>query len=102
MTGSALSKYRVSLHAAIDREADGQHLIVVSGGTTTVQIANLDVTGTTASVSGRSLSWIVWVDPVSGASARPEAWDTFTATLGLTDGVWLVSDLSLTPENSGP
>ena len=100
LSGNALASWGAKLHAAIDRESDGQHVIVVAGGVDQIQFSKVDVSGGTAVATGRSLDWIRWVQGSDQAS--PKAWDTFSARLVLTNGHWLVDDLIVHPEQSGP
>ena len=102
MTGAALQSWSAALHAAIERERDGQHVVVTSGGVTQLEIGRLDVSGDRAIVSGRSLDSIRSTTLGSTVVSTPTAWDRVSATLLRVDGSWLVSELSLQPEQSGP
>ena len=102
MTGGALRSWSAALDAAIDRERDGQHVVITSGGVAELEIEQLDVSGDRATVSARSLDWIRSTTLGSRFVASPAAWDGVSATLLRVDGSWLVSELSLQPERSGP
>lgn len=102
MTGDALLSWSEALHAATDRERDGQHVVVTAGGVTQLEIGRLDVSGDRAIVSGRSLDSIRSTTLGSTVVSSPTAWDRVSATLLRVDGSWLVSELSLQPEQSGP
>jgi len=102
MTGRALAHWRTALDIAINRDSDGQHVIVTAGGTDQIEFSDVTVSKNTATAVGRAHTWVTWVihDPrVPGPhSARPSGWSAFSAALVLINGTWYVEQMSLVPE----
>jgi hypothetical protein len=102
MTGRALAAWQQSLHAAIDRDSDGEHLVVTAGGTDRIEFGEIAVVGDRAKAGGRAHVWVDWVIHKPGVtgpqSGHPVEWNGFTATLTRIDGNWYVDELTLKPE----
>ena len=99
----APEQIKASLRLAIEDTLDGAAFKTAgSGGVTQLEIGRLDVSGDRAIVSGRSLDSIRSTTLGSTVVSTPTAWDRVSATLLRVDGSWLVSELSLQPEQSGP
>jgi hypothetical protein len=105
MTGRALASWLQALSSAIDRDSDGEHVIVTAGGVDDIQYDAVQVDGDTAAATGRAHTWVTWVIHKSGVpgpqSARPSGWDRFSAGLVRIDGKWYVETLGLGPEAGG-
>ncbi len=106
LAGAALIQWTAVLDAAIDRDSDGQHVIVTAGGVDGSDFDPVKVDGTHATASGRVHTWVTWVihddQQVEGPHAgRPSGWDVFEATLEQIDGAWYVTDLTLQPQFGG-
>jgi len=105
-TGKALARWMGLLDTAIDRDSDGEHVIVTAGGVDKIEFSNVTVTGNSAVATGRAHTWITWMiiqpDAVEQhTTGHPTTWDLFDAHLVLADGAWLVSDLELEPQGGG-
>jgi hypothetical protein len=102
MTGRALAAWQQSLHEAIDRDSDGEHLVVTAGGTDRIEFGEIAVVGDRANAGGRAHVWVDWVIHKPGVtgqqSGHPVEWDGFRATLTRIDGNWYVDELTLKPE----
>lgn len=106
MTGRALAEWRRALHEAIDRDSDGEHVIVTAGGVDQIEFETVDVVDeSAATATGRAHVWATWVihkaDVGGPHTGRPNGWDHFAAALLKVDGEWLVDDLLLQPEAGG-
>jgi hypothetical protein len=105
LTGPALAAWQRSLHTAIDRDSDGEHVIVTAGGADRFDFEKVDVDGDSASALGRAEVWATWEihkANVPGAqTGRPTEWDMFSASLVQIDGIWYVESLELNPETGG-
>jgi len=105
MTGPALAAWQGALHEAIDRDSDGEHVVVTAGGTDRIEFETVETDGQAARAAGRVHVWVTWVilgrDAQGPRSGRPAHWDTFAATLGRTGGRWFVETLRLEPEAGG-
>ena len=104
-TSDALLRWGSVLSNAIDRDSDGEHVVVTAGGVDQIEFSTLSVTGESATASGRAHTWVTWkiIKPnVPGPSTgHPTGWDLFEARLVDVDGTWLVSDLDLQPQGGG-
>ena len=102
MTGPALAAWRGALHAAIDRDSDGEHVVVTAGGADEVEFETVETDGDSAGATGRAHVWVTWTilggDAARQPGARPGQWDAFSATLVRKDGRWFVETLRLEPE----
>jgi hypothetical protein len=102
MTGRALAAWRQRIQEAIDRDSDGDHVVVTAGGTDTIESGEIEVHGDHATAGGRARVWVNWVVHKPGVkgsqSGNPVEWDGFTATLTRIDDNWYVDDLTLKPE----
>lgn len=105
MTGAALAAWQRALHESIDRDSDGEHVIVLAGGADEIEFETVEVDGESATATGRAHVWVAWVinktDVDGPRSARPAQWDSFSATLAQIDGTWYVDTLGLNPEAGG-
>ena len=105
MTGPALAAWQRVLHEAIDRDSDGEHVIVTAGGAEQFEFEVVEMSGDSATAAGRARVWVTWVihkDGIQGPRAgRPAGWDDFSATLVRLDGRWYVEQLRLQPEEGG-
>ncbi len=102
MTGRALAAWQAALHESIDRDSDGEHVVVTAGGADKIEFEAVGVDGDSASATGRVHVWVTWVilkaDVQGPHRARPAQWDTFSASLVRSDGRWYVETLRLEPE----
>jgi hypothetical protein len=105
MTGKAKAAWQHALSEAIDRDSDGEHLIVTAGGVDRFETSTVEVKGDSATISGRAHVWVTWVihkAEVKGPhTGHPVEWDAFSATLTRIDGKWYVDGLVLKPEGNG-
>ena len=105
MTGRALAGWQRDLHAAIDRDSDGEHVIVTAGGVDQIEFESVTLDGDSARANGRAHLWATWVIHKAGVpgpqSGHPEEWDDFAATLVRVNDAWFVDSLTLDPEGGG-
>ena len=106
MTGDALAHWGGSLHEAIDRDSDGEHVVVTAGGVDKIEFEESWTEDGVTQTSGRVHHWITYIildKSVQGPQAgRPEQWSRFSASVVSRDGSWLVETLNLQPEQPGP
>ena len=104
LTGAALDSYRATLDETIDRESDGNHVVVTAGGADQFEWSEILVDGDHASVAAHARTWITWVikkaDVPGPRSGHPIEWDRVIADLELVDGTWLVNHLEFQPETN--
>jgi hypothetical protein len=104
-TDGALAQWMGVLDAAIDRDSDGEHVIVTAGGVDKIEFSTLSVIGDSATATGRAHTWITWKiikpDVPGPRTGRPTTWDLFRARLVNVNGTWLVSELDLEPQGGG-
>lgn len=105
LTGEALAQWMGVLDTAIDRDSDGEHVIVTAGGVDKIEFDTLSVVGDTATATGRAHTWVTWKinkpDVPGPKTGRPTGWDLFHVRLANVDGKWLVSQLELEPQSPG-
>jgi hypothetical protein len=104
-TGEALAQWMGVLDTAIDRDSDGEHVIVTAGGVDKIEFDSISIDETTAKASGRAHTWVSWkinkADVPGPKTGHPNGWDLFEVTLSKVDGKWLVSYLDLQPQSPG-
>jgi len=102
MTGRALADWQRALHEAIDRDSDGEHVVVTAGGADKIEFETVDVDGDSARATGRVHVWVTWVilkaDVPGPHRGGPAQWDAFSASLVRSDGRWYVETIRLGPE----
>jgi hypothetical protein len=101
-TEAGQAHWKQILDVAIDRDSDGDHVVVTAGGVDQIQFDTVSVTGDHASVSGRAHTWVTWriikPDFKGARTGHPTGWEAFDATLVQVDGKWLVDQLNLAPQ----
>jgi hypothetical protein len=97
--GEARQRWGQSLHEAIDRDSDGQHVVVTAGGVSAFTVETEQILGDSAELTGRATSWITWIilDPgyPGPRAGHPSDEIAFQARLTRMDGQWQVVELSL-------
>lgn len=104
MTGKALMRWRNVLDLAIDRDSDGEHVLVTEGGVDDIAFESVKVDGDKAHAVGRAHTWVKWIivqDIEGPRSGRPSGWEEFEADLVKQDGRWQVETLDLHPVPGG-
>jgi len=75
MTGPALAAWQRALHEAIDRDSDGEHVVVTAVGAEQFEFEAVEVSGDAATAAGRARVWVTWVihkEGVQGERLSPD------------------------------